>query len=105
MFPDNKVQYATEGIEVKASRYERGWQGHNPESVWLLVFVFDSNRPQDTEPRPFKFKSVYSAYLEKEDWKFSGRSETSRRTITASIIQSDDKLVQNWIYLATPNES
>ena len=46
-FPGDAVQHTDEGIEIKASRYERGWQGHNPEDVWLLVFVFSSNRPSD----------------------------------------------------------
>ncbi len=44
MFAQDAVQHATAGIEIKASRYLRGWQGHNPEEVWLMVFVFDANR-------------------------------------------------------------
>lgn len=43
LFPNDAVQYATQGIEVKASRYMRGWQGHNPEETWLMVFVFDAS--------------------------------------------------------------
>ena len=35
-FPNDTVQYAREGIEVKSSRYLRGWQGHNAEGVYLL---------------------------------------------------------------------
>ena len=42
-FPGDSVLHATEGIEVKASRHSRGWQGHNAENVWLMVFVFDAN--------------------------------------------------------------
>lgn len=45
--PKDAAQHATEGIEIKGSRYLRGWQGHNPEDTWLIVFVFDSNRPGD----------------------------------------------------------
>ena len=41
----NAAQHTDEGIEIKASRYLRAWQGHNPEDTWLMVFVFDSNRP------------------------------------------------------------
>ncbi len=104
-FPGNRVQYTSEGIEIKASRYQSGWQGHNPEAVWLMIFVFDSNRPGDTTkeiaPKPFRFLRVLGAQLEKEDWQFSGRSETSRRTITASVRQSGyAKLMANWIYEA-----
>ena len=86
-FPGNSVQHADEGIEVKASRYEKGWQGHNAEDTWLMVFVYDSNRPRDVlvNQRPFQFIGVFCARLVKTDWAFAGRSETSRRTITASV--------------------
>jgi hypothetical protein len=104
-FPNDAVQHADEGIEIKGSRYVKGWQGHNPEDTWLLVFVFDSNRPVDAakgvEPRPFKFVTVAGARLTKEDWLFAGRSETSRRTITASVTKSGyERMMANWIYKA-----
>src|SRR5215210_5178956 len=91
-FPNDAVQHADEGIEIKGSRYLRGWQGHNPEDTWLMVFVFDSNRPTDVAkniaPRPFRFVKVVGARLVKDDWTFAGRSATSRRTITASVKES-----------------
>ncbi len=103
MFENNSVQYTHKGIEIKASRYLRGWQGHNPENIWLMVFVFDSNRPADAAknalPKPFRFVEVLGAQLMKRDWIFSGRSATSRRTITASITDSGyRKMMNNWIY-------
>lgn len=98
-FPNDAVQHAVEGIEIKASRYSRGWQGHNPEDVWLMVFIFDSNRPRDTIPRPFRFAMVAGAQLTRSDWLFSGRSAESRRTITASVTESGyQKMIANWIY-------
>lgn len=102
-FPANAVQYAHEGIEIKGSRHRSGWQGHNPESVWLMVFHFDSNtashQNKQIPPRPFRFQGVYGAKLEIEDWAFSGRSATSRRTITASVNQNGVvKMKANWIY-------
>jgi len=105
IYPDNTAQHAHEGIEIKASRYLRGWQGHNPENIWLMVFVFDSNRPADSQqglsPKPFRFVSVLGAQLTEADWSFAGRSAQSRRTITASVTGSGyDKLVANWIYQA-----
>jgi hypothetical protein len=103
MFPNNAVQHATEGVEIKASRYLRGWQGHNPENAWLMVFVFDSNRPTDftTDPKPFRFVMVLGARLLEEDWLFAGRSATSRRTITASVTRTGyEKMMANWIYKA-----
>lgn len=104
-FPNNAVQHTKEGIEVKASRYESGWQGHNPEDVWLMVFVFESNGPRDKgrgiKRKPFRFLKVVGARLKKRDWLFAGRSETSRRTITASVTKSGfTKMEANWIYKA-----
>lgn len=102
-FPGNAVQYSDEGIEIKASRRKGGWQGHNPEDVWLMVFYFDSNTAADEHkgmaPKPFRFHGVYAAKLVKDDWTFSGRSATSRRTITASVNRIGyDKMKANWIY-------
>lgn len=104
-YPGDAIKYVEEGIEVKGSRYTRGWQGHNPENAWLMVFVFDSNTQADQgkgiAPRPFRFIKVVGARLTKEDWLFSGRSETSRRTITASVTRTGyDKMEANWIYRA-----
>jgi hypothetical protein len=103
MFPNDAVQHAQEGIEIKASRHAGGWQGHNPEAVWLMVFHFNSNTVSDTRkdisPKPFCFVGVYAAKLEKADWTFSGRSGASRRTITASVNQHGvAKMRENWIY-------
>lgn len=103
LFPDNSVQYASDGIEVKGSRRASGWQGHNPESVFLMVFHFDSNTSSDInkgiQPKPFRFKGVFAAKLNIEDWSFSGRSATSRRTITSSVKRSGVlKMKANWIY-------
>lgn len=104
-FAGNKTRLGEAGIEVKGSRADRGWQGHNAEDVWLMVFVFDSNRPVDLavegSARPFRFKRVLLGHLEKSDWKFSGRSAESRRTITASVTPSGlAKMTHNWIYSA-----
>lgn len=103
MFLNDAVQHDALGIEIKGSRHTSGWQGHNAEECWLMVFVFDSNTARDAltniPPRPFRFVAVYGAQLTKEDWNFSGRSETSRRTITASVTRTGyNKMVSNWIY-------
>lgn len=102
-FPSDAAQHADQGIEVKGSRYLRGWQGHNPEDIWLMVFTFDSNRPRDAAiglpPKPFQFLQVLGARLEQSDWSFSGRSGASRRTITASVKEAGfRKMDDNWIY-------
>ena len=102
-FKDDACQHGQEGIELKASRHKSGWQGHNPEDIWLMAFVFDSNSPRDqireVPPRPFRFLKVVGAKLTKSDWSFSGRSATSRRTITASVTRTGyEKMEANWIY-------
>src|SRR5262249_12620727 len=59
-YPGNSVQHGDQGIEVKGSRYSRGWQGHNAEECWLMVFVYESNRPVDkasgSPSIPFRFE-------------------------------------------------
>ena len=106
LFPNDTVQHAQEGIEIKGSRYLRGWRGHNAEDAWLMVFCFESSRPSDqakgVNPIPFRYVGVFGAQLEMDDWTFSGRSETSRRTITASVNRRGyNKMVKNWIYKAS----
>lgn len=104
-FPGDSVQHHTDGIEVKGSRYLRGWQGHNAEDAWLMVACFESGRPTDetkkVAPAPFRYLMIVGAQLEQADWTFSGRSETSRRTITASVNGTGyAKMMSNWIYKA-----
>jgi hypothetical protein len=100
-YPNSSAQHAgSDGIEVKASRYLNGWQGHNPENVWLMVFVFQSGREGPKKKAGgFKFLLVAGALLSESDWLFSGRSKTSRRTITASVTKAGAaKMMTNWIY-------
>jgi len=105
MFPKNMCQHGIEGIEIKGSRYLSGWQGHNAEKCFLMVFCYESGRPTDEAkgiaPKPFRFLKVCAAQLEESDWQFAGRSETSRRTITATVRPSGyAKMMSNWIYQA-----
>jgi len=101
-YPNDSKQHAgADGIEVKASRYLKAWQGHNAEHVWLMVFVFQSGRegPKVRKGQTFKFLLVAGALLSKKDWLFAGRSKTSRRTITASVTnRGAAKMMVNWIY-------
>jgi hypothetical protein len=103
---NDMAQHAgSDGIEIKGSRNLSGWQGHNVEDAWLMVFCFGSGRPVDlvkkVSPAPFRFLLVVGALLSTDDWQFSGRSEKSRRTITASVKRSGyDKMMANWIYKA-----
>jgi hypothetical protein len=69
---------------------------------------FSSSGPKDASegkpPRPFALEKVVGAKLLKSDWEFSGRSETSRRTITASVTNTGhEKMMKSWIYKADPS--
>lgn len=90
-----------EGIEIKTSLQRGGWQGHNPENGWLMVFQYSidiTTEPKENR-RPTYFIQILAAELDSNDWNFSGRKGTSRRTITASInIIGMGKLRNNLIY-------
>lgn len=100
VYPDNKVLRG-EGIEIKTFKQRGGWQGHNPEAVWLMIFRYDLDESivDSYKKRPITFVQVLAAKMEKKDWSFSGRVGASRRTITASITAKGmDKLRSNPIY-------
>lgn len=91
-----------DGIEVKASRWSTGWQGHNVENGWIMICQYFVD--VDTEPladrSPTRVDRVMCAELDEADWSFSGRSQTSRRTPTASIRRSGVlKLATNAAYV------
>lgn len=91
-----------DGIEVKASRWSNGWQGHNVEDGWIMICQYFIDRDvQPIENRsPTRIDRVLCAQLIADDWSFSGRGETSRRTPTASIKRSGvTKLEANAVYL------
>lgn len=109
IYVDDACLHGGKGIEIKASRHISGWQGHNAEDVWLMVFVFDNSSPREIiQGAPFKsfrFLKVIGAQITKSDWNFSGRSATSRRTITASVTRTGFKKMEtNWLYRADPSE-
>ncbi len=96
------VLRGADGVEVKASRNKSGWQGHNVESGWIMIFQYGIDLITEplTNREPTTFERVLCTQLEENDWSFSGRSASSRRTITASILRSGaEKLAGNPIYL------
>ena len=98
-YPSNLVLKGDEGIEVKCSIQQGGWQGHNPEDCWLMVFRYAVGKQDDSETVPLTFIEILCAKLTKADWSFSGRGGTSRRTPTASITQAGvEKLRNNFLY-------
>ncbi|MBM4356461.1 MAG: hypothetical protein FJ109_22140 [Deltaproteobacteria bacterium] len=98
-YASNQVLKGKEGIEVKASVRPGGWQGHNPEDGWLLVFRFHCGAGAGPTPAPLTFVEILCAKVAKSDWSFSGRKGTSRRTPTASLTAFGvEKLRRNFVY-------
>lgn len=100
-YVNNSVLHGVEGVEIKASIQRGGWQGHNPEEAWIMIFRYEV----DTVTLPIenrgssRFVQVLIAKLVKADWSFSGRNGESRRTPTASITATGmHKLRSNPIY-------
>jgi hypothetical protein len=85
-----------QGIEVKTSRQPGGWQGHNPESGWVMVFRYELGSSGSV---PTHFVQILAAELEFGDWSLAERRRTSRRTRTCSINQRGvEKLRANAVY-------
>lgn len=98
---DYRVHHGLEGIETKCSQQNGGWQAHNNEKAWFVIFRYGSI-DRDVPPEEMdsvEIIQVLAGQLDEEDWSHSGRSDESRRTITSSIIASGmDKLRSNPIY-------
>jgi hypothetical protein len=93
------VLKGAEGIEVKTSIQNGGWQGHNPEKCWVMIFRYVIGVQRDGKKLPLTFVEILCARLLKSDWSFSGRKGKSRRTPTASITSSGvEKLRRNFVY-------
>jgi len=98
--PDLALKWE-EGIEVKASVQKGGWQGHNPEDCWVMVFRYTVGKQPHGEVAPLTFVEILCGRLAKSDWSFSGRKGASRRTPTASITTTGvEKLRSNFLYRA-----
>ncbi len=98
-YSSNLILKGDEGIEVKASIRRGGWQGHNPENCWLMVFRYAVGEQGKGMVLPLTFIEILCAKLKKSDWSFSGRKGASRRTPTASVTASGvEKLRKNFIY-------
>lgn len=104
VYEDDYILHGTEGVEVKASRATSGWQGHNAEAGWLMIVQFDIDIVTTPvyDRAPTTITRVMLAHLDADDWNVSGRSETSRRTPTASINQSGKEKLWSGIVYGTP---
>lgn len=91
---DHTILNGKYGLEIKVSQHSGGWQGHNPEAGWLMIFRYCLD-PEYS----IIFTEILCAKLEETDWTFADRKEHSRRTPTASINKTGmEKLRDNQIY-------
>jgi hypothetical protein len=87
VYAGDSVHRGDKGIEVKASTSNSSWQGHNRETGWIMIIqlAVDRTTMPIYDRQPTCIERVLIAELTEDDWVFSGRSATSRRTPTASI--------------------
>ena len=98
-YASNVVLKGKEGIEVKSSVRDGGWQGHNPENCWTMLFRYAIGRQADGRIIPLTFNEILCANLAKSNWSFSGRKVGSRRTPTATITAIGvQKLRKNFLF-------
>jgi hypothetical protein len=93
-FPDLKNPKTGVGIEVKATMRDP-WStvGHNVTSGCFLTIEYDI----DENGLP-NFRTVWIGELTEKDFTWRGRSEKSRRTITASVKkESWDKKMKKYL--------
>lgn len=98
-YPSGSALKCPDGVEVKASQHKGGWQGHNPEECWLMIFRYRVGAQTAGVTSPLTFSEIMCAQLQKSDWSFSGRKGSSRRTPTASITRTGvEKLRTGFLY-------
>jgi len=98
-YSSNLVLKGEAGIEVKSSIQRGGWQGHNPEDCWLMVFRYAVGAQEDGKTQPLTFVEILCAEVKQSDWSFSGRKGASRRTPTASLTATGvEKLRRNFLF-------
>ena len=64
-YTSSAVLKGEHGIEVKCSIQKGGWQGHNPEECWLMVFRYVVGKQRSGEILPFTFVEILCAELTK----------------------------------------
>lgn len=100
-YPNDSIHRGEEGVEVKCSTTQSSWQGHNRETGWILILQLRVDRltSPNYDRSPTLVERVLIGELVEDDWSYSGRSETSRRTPTASITREGrDKLATGVVY-------
>ena len=100
VYPNDRVQAGSEGIEIKSTRKKGGAvDTHGARDQWMCVFVYEADT--ETEPardrRPMSFTEVYLAYVGIDDFRSNARGALGTRTAT---LHRDGvrKLREHWVY-------
>lgn len=87
-YPHDDVAHGEGGLEVKASRYEKGWQSHGPRSGWFAVvqFLFDERTTVATfDLEPTRLVAIMVAELAADDWSWQPAATGKIRSGTAGV--------------------
>ena len=100
VYPNDRVQAGSEGIEIKSTRKKGGAvDTHGARDQWMCVFVYEVDT--ETEPardrRPMSFTEVYLAHVGIDDFRSNPRGELGTRTATLHR-EGVRKLREHWVY-------
>jgi len=104
LYPLNRVQAGSQGVEVKTTRKVGGAvDTHGARDQWMAVFVYQVDG--DTEPAidrlATRFREVYLCQVEIADFRRNARGELVTQTATLHR-EGIARMRQNWVYLDTP---
>jgi len=100
LYPLNRVQAGTEGVEIKTTRKRGGAvDTHGARNQRLCVFVYEVDRT--TEPAidrdPMEFTEVYLGQVTTDDFRRNARGELGTRTATLNR-DGIARFRQGWVY-------
>jgi hypothetical protein len=100
VYPDNRVNAGSEGVEIKTTKKTGGAvDTHGARNQWLCEFVYvaDNKTEPASERAPMSFTEVYMSQVSTGDFRKNARGELGTRTATLHR-EGIAKLRHNWIY-------
>lgn len=100
-YPEDAVKAGEAGLEVKATTKRGGAvDTHGARDQWFCVFVYEVDRTTEpvTARSPLRFREVYLAEVNTDDFRRNERGELGTRTATLHR-EGVQKLRDCWVYL------